>query len=88
MGRGYPLGTIIRRMGGYIFEKFNGRLVAQHRLVVERKRGRTLTENERVFHIDGDRMNNDDSNLVVLQFNRYDYHLIKRKIIYMPKKDQ
>lgn len=40
--------------------------VPEHRLVWERENGRRLKDNEDVHHIDGDRANNDPSNLVAL----------------------
>lgn len=39
--------------------------VLKHRLVMEKKIGRYLTENEVVHHIDGDRLNNDIDNLML-----------------------
>lgn len=38
-------------------------MVAEHRLVVARKLGRPLRRDESVHHIDGNRLNNDESNL-------------------------
>ena len=40
--------------------------VPEHRLVVERRIGRYLTTDEVVHHIDLDPLNNDDSNLLLL----------------------
>lgn len=40
--------------------------VREHRLVMERKLGRALRRDEHVHHIDGDKTNNDLSNLVVM----------------------
>lgn len=46
--------------------KDNKGYVREHRLVMERYLGRYLEPNEEVHHIDGDKLNNDISNLVVL----------------------
>lgn len=41
--------------------------MAEHRLVMERKLGRTLNAGEIVHHIDGNKLNNKGRNLVVCQ---------------------
>lgn len=43
--------------------------VAEHRLVMERVLGRLLTRKEAVHHIDGDTLNNEQSNLQVFASN-------------------
>ena len=48
---------------GYRVLKIAGRQYKEHRLVMERKLGRKLHGSENVHHIDGDRQNNDPSNL-------------------------
>ena len=64
----------IRRKGGYILELCHGHPAAdrwgyvyQHRLVMERHLGRLLTQGEIVHHLDGDKANNDLSNLELLR---------------------
>jgi len=52
--------------GGYRFIQVKGRKVAEHRHVMELKLGRKLTSAEIVHHGDGNPLNNDPSNLVVL----------------------
>ena len=44
----------------------NGEKIAFHRHVVELQIGRKLTSNEVVHHVDGNPLNNDPANLVVL----------------------
>lgn len=46
--------------------KLGGASVYEHRVVVENTLGRKLRENEIVHHIDGNKRNNDPSNLVVM----------------------
>lgn len=48
---------------GYRVLNVAGRQYKEHRLVMERELGRPLHANENVHHIDGDRLNNDPSNL-------------------------
>ncbi len=49
---------------GRTYRKRNGR--HEHRVVAERMLGRTLRKGEVVHHIDGDKRNNDPSNLAVM----------------------
>lgn len=48
---------------GYRYLNKSGRTVAEHREVMAKKIGRELHRDETVHHIDGDRLNNDPSNL-------------------------
>lgn len=58
-------GTTMRK-DGYILERRDGKQLAQHRIVAEKKIGRQLRDGEVVHHIDGDRSNNSPENLEVL----------------------
>lgn len=52
---------------GYMyFWLTDGSFIKEHRAVMEKHLGRKLSRDEHVHHIDGDRTNNDISNLVVL----------------------
>lgn len=83
--RRYPVGAIVQHRDGYIFVKRDDGWIAQHRLVAEAAHGE-LNKGDRVYHIDGDRTNNNKDNLVVLHFNTTRYHLLKtRRILYLPK---
>lgn len=48
--------------------RINGKKDRVHRHVMEEKLGRPLEPNERVYHIDGDHLNNDPDNLIVIGF--------------------
>lgn len=51
---------------GYRFVKHQGRRKALHRVIVEEREGRELSRNEIVHHVDHNPLNNDPSNLVIL----------------------
>jgi hypothetical protein len=51
---------------GYIVVYRNGRYSPIHRLIMEEHLGRLLDKSEIVHHIDGDKLNNNISNLVVV----------------------
>lgn len=51
---------------GYHRKNIDGKHVGVHRLVMEKVLGRPLKPTEHVHHIDGDKLNNDPSNLIVL----------------------
>lgn len=59
--------------GEKTYNKFLGR--HEHRVVAERMLGRKLKKNEVVHHIDLNKQNNDESNLVVLPSNSEHSHL-------------
>ena len=62
-------GTI--NWAGYVAVTHNGKKFMQHRLVAEQAVGRPLPKKAVVHHIDGDRMNNVPSNLVVCPDQTY-----------------
>jgi hypothetical protein len=71
-GHYYPLGAaVFNKKSGYVMVKVqhfnrqrNWRM--QHRVVMEQHLGRPLARNEWIHHIDGDKTNNDLSNLALL----------------------
>lgn len=54
------------RADGYIYITVNGKQVMEHRYLMEQKLGRKLLSYEIVHHIDGNKQNNDLSNLAVM----------------------
>jgi len=50
----------------YQYTRMNGRKLRVHRLVMEEKLGRVLEPNEHVYHLDGDRSNNEPDNLIII----------------------
>lgn len=53
----------------YPKKTLNGKKNTIHRHVMEEFLGRTLKENEHVYHIDGNHLNNDIDNLIVIKKN-------------------
>ena len=51
---------------GYRFIQHEGRRRALHRVIVEQREGRELRPDEVVHHVDGNPLNNDSHNLVIL----------------------
>lgn len=56
---------------GYKRIYINGQRFALHRYVMEQHLGRKLLESEHVHHIDGDKSNNDISNLQVMDIKEH-----------------
>lgn len=70
--------TAKKGQGGYMyFWLSDGSYIKEHRAVMEQHLGRKLSCDEHVHHIDGDRTNNDISNLVIL--SRGEHSRIHRK---------
>ena len=70
-GRYLPLGSLQTQKNGYVVEKVahrsgNRNWQPHHRCVMERKIGRPLEKGEVVHHIDGDKTNNSEENLALL----------------------
>ena len=70
---------------GYRYVSVNGRKIAEHRLVVERREGRKLSPDEVVHHVDHDRFNNDPDNLLVLSRSEHARLHPERRSRWSPK---
>lgn len=63
--RGYTMS------GGYKMIIVNNKKVYEHRYVMEQHIGRKLKRGEEVHHIDGNKMNNDIDNLILLSIEEH-----------------
>lgn len=81
----YTEGTIYQCRSGYVFIKKDGHRIPYGRYVLARTLRRPLEENERAYHKDGDRANNDPSNLVAITFSGITYNMKATKILFVPK---
>lgn len=72
--------TAVNRTSGYVQMRLSNprRTAYEHRVIVERAIGRPLKSTEQVHHVDEDRTNNAQSNLVACQDNSY-HKLIERR---------
>ena len=67
---------------GYVrFTEDPSRLAWEHVRVAERMLGRPLGKNEQVHHINGDKTDNRETNLLILRSNK-DHRIIHSKIPY------
>ncbi len=88
-GKSYPVGTRVQHRNGYIVVKVetddgHAKMMAESRRIWELKRG-PLDPGDRVFHIDGDRTNNEIRNLAMVHFNQTKFTFLKEsKVLYMP----
>lgn len=91
----YPKKPLKQRSDGY----WNYTTEQNHRKIIERFIGRNLLKTERVHHIDGDKTNNDISNLCLLstesehaklhkQLEQVAMQLLKKGIIYFDYKEK
>jgi transposase-like protein len=65
---------------GHWFIQHNGERRALHRVIVEEREGRRLASDEIVHHVDGDPLNNQPENLVILtRAEHIQLHLKRRK---------
>jgi hypothetical protein len=74
--RGTAKGCIIHP-SGYMTERIDGKRLYQHRYVMEQHIGRELKKDEVVHHKDGNRLNNDISNLELMTAKEHGIHHAK-----------
>ncbi len=83
-GKGYAIGTRVQHRNGYIVVKTDEGMMAESRRTWELHRG-PLKAGDRVFHMDGDRTNNDIRNLAKVHFNDTKFTMLKSsKILWSP----
>lgn len=65
----YKGGTITTQ--GYKAIKIGNKYILEHRIIMEENIGRKLTRREQVHHIDGNKLNNDISNLDIIDISKH-----------------
>lgn len=59
---------------GYLQSRFNGKILKQHRFVMEKYLGRELSKEECVHHINGIKTDNRIDNLQIMNFREHNLH--------------
>lgn len=93
MSRGYPVGTEVQEKNGRVKKKVLGaddksKWEGRNRINWMKHNGTDLGEGQRVFHIDGDKKNDEPDNLVAITFNGPHYSLSHSRVLWMPKVNQ
>ncbi len=83
-GRQYPVGARVQHRNGYIVVKTPDGMMAESRRVWELQRG-PLVEGDRVFHLDGDRTNNNIRNLAKIHFRQTKFKMLPTsRVLWIP----
>lgn len=86
MSRGYPIQTEVQEKSGRVKKKTDeGKWEGRNRINWMKAHKASLEEGQRVFHIDGDKKNDEPDNLVAITFNGPRYSLSHSRVIWMPK---
>ena len=91
----YPIGTEVQDKTGRVKKRlsdaemkdFNtkNKWISRGRYAWMKEHGEELNENQRVFHIDGDKKNDDPSNLVPITFSGTRYELAHSRVLWVPR---
>lgn len=89
--------TISKKGYEYLFDFKTGKYKASHRLIIEKYLGRKLTTEEKIHHIDGNRLNNSRNNLYLTTNKEHKiahksleliaFYLVKKGIIVFNRKN-
>lgn len=80
----YASGTRVQHRNGYIFIKTPEGMKPEARAMWEATHG-DLREGDRVFHLDGDRTNNNIRNLAKIHFNTTKFTMLKEsRVLWKP----
>lgn len=84
VGKRHREGTRVQYRTGYIYVKTDEGMMSEARRTWELHRG-DLKPGDRIFHMDGDRTNNDIRNLSKVHFNDTKFVMLKEsKILWAP----
>ncbi len=90
MSRWYDDGTEVQQKRGRVLKKIRidddtTKWVGRGRYVYMKTFKVDLDQDQRVFHIDGDKANDDPKNLVPIRFGGPVYNLAHAKVVWSPK---
>lgn len=87
MRRWYKIGTEVQSKHGNVRKKIgHSKWTPRARYAYMRAHKRKLDQFDRVFHIDGDRANDNPKNLVAIRFSGNRYSLKRSRVIWEPKR--
>jgi hypothetical protein len=86
----YLTGTEVQNKNGSVKKKLSdGSWIGRNRYIAMQKiLHRDLLENERVYHLDGDKANDEPENLAVIKFQTKLYKLQHSRVVFAPQKDK
>jgi len=87
--RRYELGTEVQEKSGRVKKKIEdldgAKWVGRNRYNWMQHHKKELGDNDKVYHIDGDKSNDDPSNLVAIKFSGVKYSLKHSRVVWEPK---
>lgn len=84
--RGFPVGTVIQEKTGRVKVKTDERQwTSRGRHEYEKEHKIKLSGEQRVYHMDGDKANDDPYNLVAITFSGTVYTFSRSRVLFIPK---
>lgn len=88
----YLLGTEVQEKSGRVKKKIEdiegAKWIGRGRYNWMKHNKKDLTENDRVFHLNGDKSDDDPSNLVAIKFTGVKYNIKSSRVVWEPKGGQ
>ncbi len=88
----YEIGTEVQEKSGRVKKKVEdldgAKWIGRNRYNWIKHHKKDLGENDKVYHIDGNKENDDPSNLVAITFSAVKYKLTHSRVVWEPKNTQ